>query len=186
LSTRGYPTDGFEISSERRRIAEAVCGKRIFETNLLAEQLNHGSVYRVVTLFQVLEHISDPVLFLSRLKRLVRPGGDLVIEVPHHGDWLLHEDSAYREFQYQRAHLFYYDETSLGSVLTKAGFSGWDVEFVQRYSITNAFHWIIQHAPQIAAPAHSEVGDRAAIVTAYRKVLVEQRSTDTLLVTVHL
>ena len=52
----------------------------------LADHLRtHAAHYDVATAFQVMEHLADPLSFLTDLGRAVRPGGKVLVGVPHVG-----------------------------------------------------------------------------------------------------
>jgi SAM-dependent methyltransferase len=71
-----------------------------------------------VTLIHVLEHVTDPGDFLSRLRRAMRPDGVLYVEVPDLGS---------REWSgigfFHIAHLTYFTPESLDRLLRRAGFT---------------------------------------------------------------
>lgn len=47
-----------------------------------------GGVYAAVLSIQVLEHVSDPAVYLAEARRLLRPGGKLILST--HGFWVYH------------------------------------------------------------------------------------------------
>jgi 2-polyprenyl-3-methyl-5-hydroxy-6-metoxy-1,4-benzoquinol methylase len=108
--------------------------------------------YDVICAFQVMEHVEDPVAFLSTLKRVARPGAAIFIEVPNLRDPLLSvwDVPAYRKFFYHSAHLHYFTENSARQVAEKAGFAASHVEvfFTQDYNLLNHLHWIMNDGPQ--------------------------------------
>ncbi|MCB0171419.1 MAG: class I SAM-dependent methyltransferase [Anaerolineae bacterium] len=69
-----------------------------------------------VTAFQVMEHLSEPSLFLAECHRILRPEGQLFITVPFM--WHVHE-APYDYFRYTRFGLEY--------LLTKVGFVSIDI-----------------------------------------------------------
>jgi 2-polyprenyl-3-methyl-5-hydroxy-6-metoxy-1,4-benzoquinol methylase len=108
--------------------------------------------YDVICAFQVMEHVADPLAFLSTLKRVARQGATIFIEVPNLNDPLisLWNVPAYRKFFYHSAHLHYFTESSLRQLVKKAGFASSHVEvfFTQDYNLLNHLHWIMNNGPQ--------------------------------------
>jgi len=47
-----------------------------------------GELYDFVCCFQVLEHVDDPLAFLEKLFKLVKPAGDVIIAVPNNNPYL--------------------------------------------------------------------------------------------------
>lgn len=68
-----------------------------------------------IGIFDVLEHIEDPSLFLAELKRVLEEGGLLFITVPAH-QWL------FSDFDSSIGHFRRYSRKSLDKELTAAGF----------------------------------------------------------------
>jgi SAM-dependent methyltransferase len=70
--------DGVELSSQEAKYARENLGLPI-HAKLLSETDLPRAHYDVVSSFEVIEHIADPVAFLTELTEYVRPGGRLVI-----------------------------------------------------------------------------------------------------------
>lgn len=108
--------------------------------------------YDVVCAFQVMEHVEDPIAFISSLKGVARPGATIFIEVPNLRDPLLSvwEVPTYRQFFYHSAHLHYFTEKSLRQVARKAGFRDANIKviYTQDYNLLNHLHWIMNDSPQ--------------------------------------
>ncbi|MGL4648341.1 MAG: class I SAM-dependent methyltransferase, partial [Caldilineaceae bacterium] len=84
--------------------------------------------YDVVTLFDVLEHLHQPTAALREVRRLLRPGGTLVLRVPNLDSWdarLFGE--AWAGLDAPR-HLYVYGPKTLSATLEAAGFDieQWD------------------------------------------------------------
>lgn len=56
----------------------------------LRDIVRSGETFNAVTLFQVLEHMSEPFKFLQEIVKLVQPGGLLIITVPSNEGLLKH------------------------------------------------------------------------------------------------
>jgi SAM-dependent methyltransferase len=87
--------------------------------------------FDVITMINVLEHISAPLSILQKAKDLLTDRGRLIINVPTwRGKWALEtvnfrlkmgSESVYRSID---EHVMYYDLPDLWPVLAKAGFKG--------------------------------------------------------------
>ena len=108
--------------------------------------------FDVLALFQVVEHLVDPLAELGALVAHLAPAGVLCIEVPSLRDPLLtvYDNAAYRRFYYHEAHRFYFSPRSLRALVAKLGFAG-DVYGVQDYTFLNHLHWAFTNRPQPTA-----------------------------------
>jgi len=77
-SERGWDSYGVEVSVEARRFGEKHYSVRYVELN----ELKSGTI-NLITAHHVLEHISDVMAFLAKVKGILVPGGLLVIYVPN-------------------------------------------------------------------------------------------------------
>ncbi|MBT3155343.1 class I SAM-dependent methyltransferase [Streptomyces sp. CHD11] len=76
-----------------------------------------SGAFDVVLCCELLEHVLDPDLLLEEARRLVRPGGLLVITVPHaNGEWGEHD------VPYHAEHLRAYREDDLNALVQAHGF----------------------------------------------------------------
>jgi SAM-dependent methyltransferase len=78
----GYETCGIELNGQAAAKARAG-GHVVFEQLLHELNLTQtGEAFDLITLFQVLEHLSDPVGVLKQASALLKPGGFISIAVP--------------------------------------------------------------------------------------------------------
>jgi len=78
----GLQTRGIELNKDAREKATNK-GHEVLDS--LLQDLDGSLQYDLVTAFQVLEHVADPVQFLRLMAKVVRPGGYLAVGVPNHG-----------------------------------------------------------------------------------------------------
>lgn len=98
--------------------------------------------------FSVIEHIEDPVKFLQDIYTLLSENGCLLISTPNRRDILLELGcSEYRSFFYRTAHIYYFDEKSLGVAAETAGFKGFEAKFVHRFNYANFIEWLRSGKP---------------------------------------
>jgi ubiquinone/menaquinone biosynthesis C-methylase UbiE len=66
-----------------------------------------GSHFRAVTLIEVLEHVGDEAAVLEEIRRVLVPGGTLVLTTPHAGRWAWLDPDNYK-FRARWAHRAFY------------------------------------------------------------------------------
>jgi len=144
------------------------------------EALEDGSLDTAVS-FHVLEHLPEPLPVLKDLRRVLKPGGMAVIEVPHANDFLLNElkCEAFKGFTLWSQHLVLHTRDSLQRLLAAAGFENVVVEGVQRYPLSNHLPWLSSARPGGHKTALA-VLDTADLKNAYEAALNRIDATDTL------
>jgi 2-polyprenyl-3-methyl-5-hydroxy-6-metoxy-1,4-benzoquinol methylase len=82
MKKRGWEAAGVEISQKAMDYVREVLGLTIFPGPLEKADLpdNH---FDVVTAFYVIEHLSHPMAFLRECRRILKPGGLLLLRYPH-------------------------------------------------------------------------------------------------------
>src|SRR5262249_8132268 len=75
---------GVETGSEASRLAaEALGADRIFNSSLIEARPGTAAAFDVITMWSALEHMNHPRSNLAEAKRLVRPGGTIIVQVPN-------------------------------------------------------------------------------------------------------
>lgn len=150
---RGWRGRGIEVSTTAARYARDVFGLDVIEGSIESWP-GDGETYDVVTMFDVLEHLRDPVEAVRKIRNRLRDGGILVLEVPNQ-EGLLDRAAgvAYRlgwrkpvSALYNLHHLFYFSVRSLSRLLRDAGFGileiGQDSTYVGRVTFeTRLLKW---------------------------------------------
>lgn len=144
MAAEAASATGLEPNVDR---AALVAAKGHPVVRCLDELQDHS--FDIITMFHVLEHLPEPVETLSRVRRLLKPGGRLLVEVPHARDALftLYECEAFRRFTFWSEHLVLHTRLSLRALLTCSGFSVADVAGYQRYPLANHLHWLARQGP---------------------------------------
>ncbi len=179
----GCKIEGIEISSSRRQIAQSICKSKIFNYNILLDRHINTMLkkYDIVTMFQVLEHIVEPVKFLENVKQIISNNGKIIIEVPNADDHLIEQCYEYKNFFYQTAHVSYFTRDTLSMLLKQCGFKKIEFQGVQRYSIENFMNWLILKKPQLVKPSHEVSGNLQWLDNYYKENLCRDFKCDTLL-----
>lgn len=139
-----------------------------------------GEVYDLVVLFHVLEHLEDPVKFLTQLRPFLAPRGTLVVEVPNLADALLwlYRVPAYWEFYWQYPHIWYFSAGPLRHLLARAGYEVVCLEEAQRYGLANHLQWLSEGVPGPGEKFAPFVSPRMDLE--YRDAIIRRGFSDTL------
>jgi SAM-dependent methyltransferase len=81
---RGWAVEGTELSEGSSRYAREVLGLRI-HLGALQDLGLPAESFDAVAIWHVLEHVGDPGAVLAEARRLLRPGGVLLVGVPNFG-----------------------------------------------------------------------------------------------------
>ena len=135
----------------------------------------------IITMFHVLEHISEPTKVLIALKSRLKPGGRLLVEVPHARDVLftLYDSEAFKKFTFWSEHLVLHTRQSLRLLLNYAGYRNTEITGYQRYPLANHLYWLSQ-----SRPAGHEIWsflDQPNLHHEYSAILAGIDRTDTLI-----
>jgi 2-polyprenyl-3-methyl-5-hydroxy-6-metoxy-1,4-benzoquinol methylase len=102
----GFEAEGVEPNEGYSDYARREYGSPVRTAHL--DELD--GTYDVITMFHVLEHLLSPLEVFAKLRRHLRPGGALFIEVP----WAL-SNSISPNNRYFKAHLHYFDVETLAA-----------------------------------------------------------------------
>ena len=108
--------------------------------------------FDAITLYHVLEHISELNPFLSELRRILKPAdgaqkaGTLVIEVPNGGGLQSRLQKADWPYVHPHDHLYYFSAHSLPKLLRKHGFQDITLGKPKRVSPSAGIHFALRQA----------------------------------------
>ncbi|MBI4848378.1 MAG: class I SAM-dependent methyltransferase [Nitrospirae bacterium] len=183
-SSTGYFLDdlrGYVQSVQGVEPSELYCAfanERGISTVASLEEVSVQS-FDVLVLYYVLEHLRDPVAYLSGLRRYLKVDGRLLLEVPNVDDVLVSRYSipGFLKFYWQKAHYHYFSHTTLTRVFKQAGY---DCELfpVQRYDLSNHIVWMTEQRP--GGTGHYGDIFTPEVEIAYAEALKKQWVCDTL------
>lgn len=120
LKARGFAVAGVEVSAGAAEVAEQRLGVPIAPS---LDALPEEPRFDLITLTHVLEHVAAPRELLGSLRRRLRPGGRLLVEVPCADDPLLGLfGGAYRPLC-PGDHVSFFDAAGLRRLLLAAGYT---------------------------------------------------------------
>lgn len=124
FADRGWRACGVEVSESAAYHARHVLGLDVRVGEGAQRQFDEGE-FDVVCLWHVLEHVLQPAALLKEIRRLLKPGGRLLLAVPNFGS---------REAKFGKAgwfhldvprHTVHFTQAALSSLLNEAG---WEIE----------------------------------------------------------
>jgi len=141
------------------------------------------SDYDVASLFNVVEHLTDPMSILKSAKNKMVKGGKIIVEVPHAGDILLSlfENEAFKSYTFWSEHMILHTRESLTALLKAAGFEKIVISGLQRHPLANHLYWLSRGKPYGHAVWHQL--RMPELDRAYAQMLAGIDKTDTLLAT---
>ncbi len=86
LKSRGFEVLGVDTSEEASRAADRESGVRVIVGELMEAGFREGE-FDIVTLFHVMEHVTNPREVLRHVLRILRPNGAVVLQVPNIDSW---------------------------------------------------------------------------------------------------
>jgi len=115
-----------------------------FIYNDLNEVLKSNNKYDIVCFFHVFEHIKEPSIFLSQIKKLIHKESLVIIEVPSLDDPLIsiYKNLSYKSFYFQAQHPSIYSRKSLNRVMEFNNFETLEHIPHQRYGLENHLEWL--------------------------------------------
>lgn len=119
LAKMGWRTSGIEVDPAAAAQARAL-GHELFEG--MAEHADFPDAsFDAITMMHSLEHVHDPIAVLSNMRRMLAPGGRILVTIPHI------DSTSFRIFRSRWSHLevprhlYFYTRRSLGPVARRAG-----------------------------------------------------------------
>jgi SAM-dependent methyltransferase len=86
LAPAAHPVLGLDFSLDAARVAWSANGVPAVCATLAQAPLATASC-SLITMYHVLEHLYDPAAYLEAARRLLKPGGRLVVQVPNASCW---------------------------------------------------------------------------------------------------
>ncbi|MEO8900485.1 MAG: class I SAM-dependent methyltransferase [Polyangiaceae bacterium] len=120
LAAAGFTHDGIEISQHARKVAQGLYGFSTLGGTLDDYGSELADRYQLITLWDVIEHVADPVQLLTRIRACLAPGGVVAIKTPNLD---CPEAAVFGPYYHslKREHLVYFTPKSLEQAAHLAG-----------------------------------------------------------------
>ena len=130
---RGYEVFGVEISEYAVRHMTESIGSQVFMGELKEARFSDG-FFDIITMWDILEHLQDPVQVMREANRILRRDGIIVIETVNTSCLNAKLLGARWPLYAPPYHIFYFSVDTLSALLSKSGFHIFKVEPIQTYS----------------------------------------------------
>jgi SAM-dependent methyltransferase len=87
MKERGFEVSGFDTSDRAAALARMENGVDVRVGGRLQDAGFPPGSFDLVSLFHVLEHVTDPRGLLAEVRRVLKPGGRIVVQVPNIESW---------------------------------------------------------------------------------------------------
>lgn len=118
----GWEVSGVEVSSKAAGIAQTFLPGKVFQGMLEDAPFSENS-FDVVTMFDVVEHLYDPVVALKRIYRLLKPGGIIYLLTPDCQSIFAKVMGKYWFEIKPKEHIYYFSDMTLQLLFEKSGFN---------------------------------------------------------------
>ena len=153
---RGWAVDACEPNRWLCDWAKKTYGLTVRPGTVFEQQYASES-FDLVTLWDVLEHTPDPMKEILEAKRLLKPGGLLVVNYPDIGSWIARVMGRSWVFLLD-VHLYYFTRTTITRLLRTVGL---EVELIRPHYQRLGLGYILHRASAVAG-APARVAERAA------------------------
>lgn len=123
-NNRGWDGYGVEISEHAAGVA-AKSGLKV-KSGVIEDACYEDDFFDCVTMWDVLEHVPDPTKHMLEVKRILKPGGLVVIGTPNFAHPIARRKMKTAPCQWRHfkphEHVFYFTPQSLKMLLEKCGF----------------------------------------------------------------
>lgn len=172
-SDKKFNIEGVEIGKFR---LENYVGGVVHKIDFMTDEIPEDMIgkYDLVISMHLLEHLNNPVGYLSKLKPLLSGDGEILFEVPNLNTFLAELSPAYADFTYLYEHVSYFTADTLRFAFEKAGYNVKSVYTKEIYSLENHINWVRTGKPFIKYNQMFLPDDRLEFINeAYKKQVGE-------------
>jgi 2-polyprenyl-3-methyl-5-hydroxy-6-metoxy-1,4-benzoquinol methylase len=156
----GHDVQGLEFSENAIAAASPSIRPRILHASIDTLRGAHERRYDVITAFDIIEHLDQPLQFLEDARRLLAPGAHLVLSTPDVDHWLRPLARSRWPMLQPMQHLTLFSRHSLRVALERAGFVdvhietahkviSWEYLVGQIRTLNPWLHAVLRHAARI-------------------------------------
>lgn len=117
----GFEVNGFDVSDYAVEKAQIKFPEKVTKDTLQSIKFD-PETFDVITLFDVIEHLEEPLKALRRLKRMLKNDGLLMINTGDVGSWLARIEGKNWHFFIPPQHFFFFSRNTITMLLEQVGF----------------------------------------------------------------
>jgi SAM-dependent methyltransferase len=137
--TKGWKVHGIEISAYAAELGKSR-GLDI-ETGTVHQTTFAKESFDLVTMWDVVEHMPDPILDIKKIRTLIKPNGLVAINTPDSGSLFARILGSRWHLFVPPEHIFYFNRNSLRMLLERNGFEVLEVGCVgKRFTVEYIMH----------------------------------------------
>ena len=109
--------------------------------------------YDLIILINTLDHLYNPNIYMSKIKKILKKNGLLYIEIPNDNQIMNSEfmppfNNNFSKFMYQIAHYYSFNKETIVKYLNKFNFKEKNISFTHNYNFLNFINWYLVGKPQ--------------------------------------
>lgn len=137
LKESGFDVHGIDVSTYAIGLAKKVFGRELYTVSSV-EEYGIEETYDCVISTEVIEHVLDPDLFLSRLYSLLKPGGHIILTTPNK---TFFPDEVIWESSLPPVHYWWFTEESIEFSANRIGLKATFVDFTEFFTGSRYLIW---------------------------------------------
>jgi len=141
---------GLEKNPVRQKFVQNKTGFKCYNDLIKVEEKNMN--FDKIFMFYTLEYISNPLDYIKRLLKLLKPNGELIIYTPNLSDILKDSwnNEAFNKFFYEKQTIGYYTLESMRRLVKKVKNNkiSYQLSTEQGYSFYNHLSWYLTNKPK--------------------------------------
>lgn len=144
--------------------------------------LPQSFTFDVIVAFGVFEHIKNGELFLKGLRKHLKEGGRLAMNIPNKRNPLVdfYGIEEFKKFTYMKQHYYTYTEKALDILAKKTGYSIEKFNYIQVWGLDNHLSWLKSKKPQDFSRYTELLSNETR--ESYNKDLIKHKMTDLMMV----
>jgi ubiquinone/menaquinone biosynthesis C-methylase UbiE len=132
----GYEVEGADISVWAGKYSKEKYNIDVITGNFLEISFTDKS-YDLVTLWQTIEHLPTPNLFLEKIYKILKPGGYVCIATPDVESWIARFYGRFWNCYMPDEHICLFDFKSMKTILQKNGFDPYKIKRIHEREFIN-------------------------------------------------